>query len=475
MWWDGYVPRKAAEEQIAEVTQQLTGEIDRLKYEIAVRDCRLSEIEESAGWKLVLWCRRLFARIFPPNSALGTVNRLARRSFHAVLDRRAKNLSQTGSGQTPLRQPLPTSASPVAPASDIDATAPAARPYRVAVYNSSTGNYFFDEMRDLLAAGLRELGLHVSIRSETDGFDPSDHWHIVIAPHEFFYLGQGVQLAAGELPSNLILVNTEQPSTQWFQLAAQFFPRARALWDVDYLSSQRLRNRGWQCSYLPLGYVADFQPFQATRELPRHHGTCFLEPHVRRAPDGTEALAGRPIDLAFFGNPTPRRQAFFSGAASVLSRYRCYIHFSDGSRPLLPGKTTFMNTQTVMGLVRRSKILLNIHRDTDPYFEWQRVVMQGLWQKTLVISEPCSPAPPFRADLDYVEAALDDIPALVNYYLANARGRNEAQEIASRGFRTLSRECRIRDLLRPLAEELIGPQSLRLPPRVVDASNRSAA
>src|SRR5262249_19058628 len=147
------------------------------------------------------------------------------------------------------------------------------------------------------------------------------------------------------------------------------------------------------------------------RDLPLHYGTCFLEPQVRRRSRLDEPLAVRPIDVIFFGNPTHRRDVFYSRAAAVFAAYRCYFHFSDSSKPLRAGQTTYMNTPTVMGLVQRSKILLNIHRDEDLYFEWQRIVMQGIWQKALVISEPCSPAPPFRPGIDYIEAPLEDIPA----------------------------------------------------------------
>jgi hypothetical protein len=82
--------------------------------------------------------------------------------------------------------------------------------------------------------------------------------------------------------------------------------------------------------------------------------------------------------------------------------------------------------------------------------------MQGLWHKALVISEPCSPAPPFRPGIDFVEAVLEEIPDRVEYYLSDPLGRQEAQAMATEGHRTLARDCRMRDVLAPLIAELGG-------------------
>jgi hypothetical protein len=141
-------------------------------------------------------------------------------------------------------------------------TNPAAAPIRLhfALYTSSQGNYFFNEIRDLIAAGLKELGITVDIRSERSGFATRADWHLVIAPHEFFELGAGKDLAAGNWPANLILFNTEQPSSHWLTLSVKHFERASAIWDIDFDSALRVAKRGYACDYLPLGYVAGSPP-----------------------------------------------------------------------------------------------------------------------------------------------------------------------------------------------------------------------
>src|SRR5947209_2129530 len=94
---------------------------------------------------------------------------------------------------------------------------------RFALYTSSLGNYFFDEIRDLIGAGLAELGHPVEHRDERAGFAPDADWHLIVAPHEFCELGAGAALAKQAWPGNVIVFNTEQPSSHWLKLSAKHF------------------------------------------------------------------------------------------------------------------------------------------------------------------------------------------------------------------------------------------------------------
>jgi hypothetical protein len=326
---------------------------------------------------------------------------------------------------------------------------------RFALYTSSLGNYFFNEIRDLLAAGLEQLGFVVEMRNERYWFDEDADWHVVIAPHEFFHLGGGRSLLYDAVPSHLILLNTEQRSTPWFSLAYECFWRAHSIWDINYESSQLIRSRGYACSHLPLGYVPDFAPAEIVDELPEHYGTCFIEPQIRGGVHAGAPFGERPIDVMFIGHSSRRRDRFFAKAAPVFSRYRCYLHFSDLSRPVIPGLTTHMDTATVIGLAQRAKILVNVHHGDDKYFEWHRIVMLGIWQRALVVSEPSGMAPPFRPGVDFVETPLDEMAQTIEYYLSSAEGPRQAHEIIERGFSTLTESCRLKDALRRLILDLL--------------------
>jgi hypothetical protein len=356
------------------------------------------------------------------------------------------------------------------------ATRAVARPTcrRLALYTSSMGNYFFDEIRSVLAAGLEELGFVVETRDERYGFTNDADWHIVIAPHEFFYLGAGRGMLHEDMPRGLILLNTEQPSTEWFSQAFECFPRAHSIWDINYESSLLINGRGYRCGYLALGYVPGSEPDKRVEELPEHYGTSFMDPRILGHLHPGRGFAERPIDLLFVGHASPRRERFFAKAAPALSRYCCYLHFSDVSAPAIPGVTTHMNTATVMGLAQRTKILLNVHHGDYRYFEWHRIVMLGIWQQALVVSEPCGTAPPFQAGVDFVEASLEQMPETIDYFLSSAEGLREGCEIVRRGFRTLTERCRLADSLRRLILELYAlpefPPGFRETSRDGDAS-----
>jgi hypothetical protein len=321
---------------------------------------------------------------------------------------------------------------------------------RFALYVASRGNYFFGEIRDLLAAGLRDLDFEVTLRTELDGFVEDVDWHLVIAPHEFFYLGAGAALREGRTPANLILFNTEQPTTKWFTLASDCFHKAHCIWDIHQDSSLSIAEMGLPCHYVPLGYVDQSNPFPEVEALPENYHTCFLEPAVRQGAYLNTPLVDRPIDVLFLGTITPRREAFFAAAAPVLANHRCYLSLPDASRPKIVRAGVTMDTLTATGLAQRAKIVLNVHRDRDNYFEWHRIVMHGIWHKALVLSEECSSAPPLRAGIDFAQAPLSELPKRIAYYLSDPVGRKKAQVIASQGFQTLTTKCQLKEMLRPL-------------------------
>ncbi len=327
---------------------------------------------------------------------------------------------------------------------------------KICVLSSSKGNYFFNEIRDLIVSGFRDLGIAAWSGDESDWRDDSIDLRVVVAPHEFFYLGAGEATRESVWPRGTILVGTEQPSTQWFEKALPCLRRATAVWDIDAETTARLRSLGIASEHLPLGFAASYAPFERVGELPLNEVTCHLDPAIRHAEAARRNHRDRPIDVLFIGGKTPRREAFFAAAAPFLADYHCYLYISSLNQPHIPGTTTTMNTETAIGLARRSRVMLNVHRGDDRYFEWHRIVLHGLWQGTLVVTEPSGIAPPFRSGLDYVEAEADEFPAVLNYYLDDPIGREHAEEIARSGRETLMRECRLSTVLAELSAKLPG-------------------
>ena len=318
---------------------------------------------------------------------------------------------------------------------------------RFAVYAASAGNYFFGEIRDLVAAGLEELGFEVQRRDERGGFACDADWHLVVAPHEFFHLGAGPALVE-RTPPQLVLVTTEQPGSPWFALAAASFPRAHAIWDMHPDCAQQIARGGYRSSHITLGFCARHAAATPPLELPLNYGTNFLEPNVRGAAGATERFGARPIDLLFVGHASERRKRIVARMAPVLARYRCYLHLASHDGPVIPGATTHMDTATVVGLARRSKVVLNIHRTDEQYFEWHRMVMQGIWQRALVVTESSTAAAPFAPGIDYLEAPAERLAAMIDDVLATSAGVERAAAIADHGYRTLTEKCQLTDSLR---------------------------
>ena len=326
---------------------------------------------------------------------------------------------------------------------------------RFALYCTTLGDYFFAEIRHLLACGLRSLG-HAAVEAdERQGFVTEADWHVVIGAQEFFYLGPGDRLRTGPWPPGVVLYNAEQPGSEWFALVRRLLPRAHAVWDMDRRTAGRWAREGRPSSYLPLGWVEECGLFAPVRRLPDLALTRALSPGERRFP---ASFAQRPLDLLFAGSRVPRREAFFAAAAARLARWRSVIRLVDDSRFLRHGRKAPLHTRALLGLAQRAKIVLNIHRQEARYFEWHRVALHGIGQGALVVSEPTDAAPPFRAGRDFIAVKLGDMPAAIEHFLASAAGLREAARIAAQGLGTYRRSCRLAGFL-PSAIARLGPAS----------------
>ncbi|MBI3298067.1 MAG: glycosyltransferase family 2 protein [Elusimicrobia bacterium] len=331
----------------------------------------------------------------------------------------------------------------------------------VAVYASSAGNYFFAEVRALLAAGLRRAGRAVVEADERRGFVPGADLHLVVAPHEFFYLGAGLALRAGPWPEGVVLYNTEQLSSQWHRLAERLFPRARAVWDIDAAGARCAAAAGHRAAHVPLGW-APCALLEPVRRLPRAAREAWLE---GPDPGPLAPWERRPLDVLFVGARTERREAFLARSAGALARWRSAVLVRDGGRPARPGKTTDLDTPLLLGLAQRAKVVLNLHRSTARFFEWHRIALHGMAQGALVVTEPCSDAAPFIPGRHFIAAAAEDIPRVLGRLLGTAAGRRRAARVAAAG-RAAFRALDLGAVLRGALAALDGPPPAPLPPPV---------
>ncbi len=307
------------------------------------------------------------------------------------------------------------------------------------VYCSTQGNYFITEIADFIAAALIQAGHSVVRLSEQNAPPDNLDGHWVVAPHEFFYLGEGSQWAKrSEWLQQAVMVNVEQPQTTWFSRAFYFLRRCRCIFDINVKSAAIMQGLGLPAYWLPLGSIEDYFPFSAAEKLPNLRAMRSLPVDMRsRLPALTAPLSERPLDIHFIGTLNARREKFFAKSASWLSQYRCFLHMPPMGVPLLKGQDQALDTESVIGISRRSKILLNVHRDPLPYFEWHRIVFHGLWQNTLVVTEPCHDIPGLTPGEHFVACPLMEMAEKVAWLLHSVEGKEISERIRQAGHNTL--------------------------------------
>jgi hypothetical protein len=321
---------------------------------------------------------------------------------------------------------------------------PSLLPTRVAIGVSSTGNFFMTEIAHMLADAFRRSG------AETRIFAAQDASHmtiydavIVVAPHEFFSLGDGLKAfrALRRLP-NLIMFNTEQCQTQWFQLAKQYLHAAAAILDISYETARYLTREGYNAFALPLGYSEYIEQTFTSETIPEHELFKYMSPSIKGSLPAD--YAARPIDILFVGTASSRREHFFARHAGYFAGKQAFIYMPDGNSPFLYSESRTIDFAAFVALVKRSKILLNIHRDEVPFLEWQRIVTLGILQKTLVITDHCEPGICIEPGIDYLDGSLDSLPQLCESALTDPRA---AGSLATQAYQKLKDKYSLTDIV----------------------------
>lgn len=409
---------------------------------------RLSSLGLEARVRLWVWLRaskRAGDRAVPPQSGgsrfrwLGAVLGFARRSAGAML------LARSPGGAR--GRALPNG-------NRVAGTEPPEGVRRVAVYASSRGNFFHSEMADVLAHGLETSGCFAVERCDESREPPERvDEHIVVAPHEFFSLGRGARFALPryrEFRRGSTLMMAEQPGTTHFAVCLPLAVEAKLVLDLNPESTRALHEIGIPAVFFPIGYVPDFEGFRRQPTLPAATAGVSLEAG-RVRPDADAAFEQRPIDVLFTGVLTPRRQAFFAEHAAFFAAKRCFLLLPTSSVPLAKGVPSSVETRIATALSQRAKIVLNLHRSRRPYFEWHRVVIRGIWQKAVVVSEPCLLPAGFEPGVHVVMDELARIPERLAWLLESADGRERAETIREAAHRVLVERYSLRDWGRELA------------------------
>lgn len=306
---------------------------------------------------------------------------------------------------------------------------------RVAIYVSDLGNFFMKEIAEIFRSGFEDAGIAAQVHSENDTPPAAATHHIVIAPHEFFSLGNGRKLASDEFVSRAIMYSTEQVQTTWFARSLPFLLRAKAVADMNQQTAAVLNKGGVKAVAIQPGFTPSFQPFGRSSTLPDSKAFASLPADVRKFDTSNPSLEARPLDILFLGSVSPKRERVLASLAPKFAGLNCFIYATRMSRPINQTTNPTASPAVTAALLQRAKILLNIHRDDYTYFEWWRL-MQAFWQKTLVLTEPCFPHPVYKAGVHFLEEAPRHMPHLVEWLVRSQDGQAKAEEIRKNAYAT---------------------------------------
>lgn len=301
---------------------------------------------------------------------------------------------------------------------------------KVGIFCHSKGNIFLKELAEILNSYLREANINSKIYYETDSELPD--LCIFVAPHEFFYLPGTKHLLKDEILTKSIMFNTEQPQTLWFTRGLVYLLMSAGIIDISYQNTLAFNEAGIKSFHFDP--IPKMKNNDLTKEEKNHNLSKTINEHTNN--DSSKSIYERYYDVSFFGNYSPKRDKFFSRAANVFSDLNCFLYYrkTDGILP------TSVFTSVPKYVSQNSKIYLNIHRDESNFFEWHRIVLQGMLCGSVVVTDECLEHPIYKNGIHYLTESVRHIPDLVDWLLNTHDGHIKLNEIQTNCFNVLCDE-----------------------------------
>jgi hypothetical protein len=259
------------------------------------------------------------------------------------------------------------------------------------VFVAPTGNAFMRDIASWVAEAAGLLGRSATLHAAGGRPVDPDAVNLVVAPHEFYGLGDHTNREIDAAARISIPICTEQPGTTWFDVSRLFCEPSPMVLDINQHGVDALCGSGLDAHHLRLGGVPSMD---------------------RRRPD-----APRSRELLFLGGRTERRGERLAELAPLLWDRRVDLRMFSFSRPVREGAGAVVFAEAKYDLLADSLVLLNLHRDdTSPgYFEWARMI-EAMANGCCVLTEPSTGFEPLEAGVHFVEAErpADVIAALLD-------------------------------------------------------------
>lgn len=256
-------------------------------------------------------------------------------------------------------------------------------------------NRFFHELSEALVYELTELGVTATISAGAMPTPREGLVHVLVPPHEYMTLSGFTPPAS--LLNRSIVISAEQPDSPFFPANVALARDAGAVFDINPRAVRAYHAQGVDAVRLQLGYTKLWdQPTPPDHE--------------------------RDIDILFLGRLTERRAKALASYADVFERFRCCLLLSDNSSPNTETGASFVAGQDKRDRLSRAKIVLNVHGEEEPYFEWLRVV-EAICAGCVVVSEHSTDIAPLEPGLHFTAGRLESLGFLCAWLVDDEQRR----------------------------------------------------
>jgi Glycosyl transferase family 2 len=280
-------------------------------------------------------------------------------------------------------------------------------------------NQFFVELAEALAYELRSLGVSASITVGEVPVPEEGLVHVFLPPHEYVSLSR--YRPPAPLLERSIVISAEQPDSHFFAANLPLAREAGAVFDINPRSVRAYRAEGVEASLLELGHTELWDRFDH---------------------------AERDIDILFLGRLSPRRELALASYADMFERFRCHLGLSDNSRPNVASGAAFVAGEDKRDLLARAKVLVNVHGEDEPYFEWLRIA-EAICAGCAVVSEHSTDIAPLEWGRHIVTGQLGSLGLFCAWLLEDG---NLREQIRSDAYELLLRERPLSSAARQLAD-----------------------
>jgi hypothetical protein len=296
---------------------------------------------------------------------------------------------------------------------------------RVCIVTASGQNVFFAELLDAIGDILATAGIQV-VRS-VNRFPPwREDLVYLFVPHEYTPFVESEALPGATHLSRSVVLCTEQPGTSWFEEGAAIAARAAMAMDINQLGVQELRRRGIEAELMQLGYFAGWDTW------------------------GGEDSGERPVDVTFMGGYTPRRARALAHCGRSLARRKVELTMTESLRPHLEDSAHFLSGERRWAALRRSKLIVNVHRGEVGYFEWLRVV-GAMLNGCVVLSEHSLGFDPLIPGEHFVSVDYSRLAFAIDALLAD---HERIAKIRKAAYRLLRDELCLSTTIAPLVRAI---------------------